>query len=107
MKKITLKPRGKDNNFSRIGTGLSIQDGVLSAEGGVLIVEGTYNSGFTANAGQPNWNDAKDAFLAGRNVILVFSYQDELYKVSIHEYSEDINGSELLKFTFGNTVGEW
>ena len=57
MKKITFKPRGKDNNFSRIGTGLSIQDGVLSAQGGasVIVLHGELEgNNIVADAGSPS-----------------------------------------------------
>ena len=86
MKKITLKPRGKDNNFSRIGTGLSIQDGVLSASGTPLIINGNIDTAdipaiFTPEDGEPSYADAKDAFLSGRVVILRETGGDSSYMV--------------------------
>ena len=59
----------------KVGTGLSIQDGVLSASGGgsgPMIIEGIVESGeFTANPGQPSKGEAVNHFISGGTIILV------------------------------------
>ena len=109
MKKITLKPHGKDNNFSRFGTGLSIQDGVLSAQGGAqsLFVSGRWDPDQLIFHCQKTFNEIKTAFING--TIVVWDVTDystmKRYCGPIGSYTEDDMGeSPVIKLAIGTGI---
>lgn len=83
----------------KVGENLSItEQGVLSASGGSsepLIVEGTVvdtgDWGFTPKTGQPSFNEAVEAYLAGTPVILRYEHPDDLlyHETMVIDYVSD------------------
>jgi hypothetical protein len=63
----------------KVGSGLSIADGVLSASGGggALIIEGEVrNNVFHPYEGQPSMDDAFSAIAEGRDVLIKYEYDE-------------------------------
>lgn len=89
---ISAKVAGQGNQVDAGGALPDLLNGILDLIPEVaepLIITGIWNDGFLPNAGQPSWNDAYNAFIAGRVVILKYSQSGFTEYSSVAYYSDD------------------
>ena len=105
---ISAKVAGQGNQVDVGGALPAILDAIVDAIPEVaepLIITGTWNDSFLPNAGQPSWNDAYNAFIAGRVVILKYSQSGMTEYSSVAYYSD--SSSSLVGFGVLHETISW